>query len=375
MNNFEHIYIHWPFCRSKCFYCDFLSFCNLDNLEQEYNDSLCSQVKSFNNLNKNKIKTIFIGGGTPSIWPINLLEKFIIELNNNFDLSDVQEFTIEANPADITQEKLLFWRNLGINRLSMGVQVLDDNVLARVGRKQTVAQALNAINLAQKYFENISVDLILGLPGVDNIMWQKTLDVVVAWPIKHVSVYLLTLYKNTKLFDLVKKNEIFLLNDDMISDIYEKTVNFLELNNFMQYEISNFAKTGAESAHNMAYWDRRAYLGLGAGASSFDGKIRYINEKDINKYLKIKDNPLIYAQKENLTEQQVFLEKLMLALRTKKGGDLHSMLYFLSDEKKQDFLKKLNELKDLGLISITGGFFNLTKKGFLLENEIVLKLI
>jgi len=373
LNNFEHLYIHWPFCRSKCFYCDFLSFCNLDNLSQEYNDILCSQVKSFNNLNK--IKTIFIGGGTPSIWPINLLEKFIIELKNNFDFSELKEFTIEANPADITQDKLACWKNLGINRLSMGIQVLDDNALSKVGRNQTVAQAINAINLAQNYFDNISVDLILGLPGVDDNIWENTLKIIASWPLKHVSVYLLTLYKKTKLFDLIKKNELFLLNDDMISDIYEKTVNFLELNNFMQYEISNFAKVGFESAHNMAYWDRKAYLGLGLGASSFDGTTRYINEKNLNNYLKIENSLLDFAQKENLTEQQVLLERLMLALRTKKGGDLHSMLYFLSDEKKQDFLKELNELKNLGLIFVDGGNFYLTKKGFLLENEIVLKLI
>ncbi len=372
MNNFEYLYIHWPFCNSKCFYCDFLSFCKLDSLKEEYNSTLCSQVKSLKN--NSKIKTIFIGGGTPSLWPVDLLRKFFKELKSSFDLTEIKEFTIEANPADITQEKLICWKELGINRLSIGIQVLDDNVLLQVGRKQTVEQAINAINLSKKYFENISVDLILGLPGVDDSTWQNTLNKVVAWPVKHISVYLLTLYKKTRLFDLVKKNMISLQKNAKIASLYNSTVDFLEENGFMQYEISNFSRPGAESMHNMAYWERKPYLGLGLGASSFDGNIRYINEKNIKKYLMQVESPLKFAEHEVLTEQQIFLEYLMLTLRMKKGGDLRRMLYFLSNEKKERFFSNLENLKELGLIFQDGGRIYLTKKGFLLENEIILKL-
>ncbi|MBU4269255.1 radical SAM family heme chaperone HemW [Candidatus Dependentiae bacterium] len=374
MNNFEHIYIHWPFCNSKCYYCDFLSFCNKTNQDKEYHDVLCSQLKYFKD-NKSKIKTIYIGGGTPSIYPLDLLKELFENLNKNFDLSDVKEITIEANPADITKDKLEAWKSFGINRLSMGIQILSDEILAKIGRRQTTADAIGAINLAEKYFDNISVDLILGLPDVTDEIWQNSLKTVVSWPVKHISVYILTLYNKTKLYDLVKRNEISLQKDDTIISHYIKTVEFLEKNDFMQYEISNFSKVGFESIHNMAYWDRKPYLGLGLGASSFDGTARYINETNLNKFLNINLNPLNCAQKEILTDRQVFIEKLMLDLRKKNGGDLHSMLYFLKSADKIKFLNSIEELKKQGLILQIGGKVSLTQKGLLLENEVVLKLI
>ncbi len=374
MNNFEHIYIHWPFCNSKCYYCDFLSFCNKTNQDKEYHDVLCSQLKYFKD-NNSKIKTIYIGGGTPSIYPLDLLKELFENLNKNFDLSDAKEITIEANPADITKEKLEAWKSFGINRLSMGVQILDDQILAKIGRRQTVSDAINAIKLSKKYFDNISVDLILGLPDVTDEIWQNSLKAVVSWPVKHISVYILTLYNKTKLYDLVKRNEISLQKDDTIISHYIKTVEFLEKNDFMQYEISNFSKVGFESLHNMAYWDRKPYLGLGLGASSFDGTARYVNETNLNKFLNINLNPLNCAQKEILTDKQVFIEKLMLDLRKKNGGDLHSMLYFLKSADKIKFLNSIEELKKQGLILQIGGKVSLTQKGLLLENEVVLKLI
>lgn len=373
-NKFEYLYIHWPFCRSKCYYCDFLSFCSKFELQQKYHETLISQLKKYKN--SVPLKTIFIGGGTPSLYPLGMLSELFIALRKSFDFSHIKEITIEANPTDITKEKLITWRKLGINRLSMGIQVLDDIALRRVGRMQTVKQALNAIKIVPKYFNNISVDLILGLPGVSDNTWNKTLETVTSWPIKHLSSYILTQYKGTKLDYLIKKNEIFLKKDDKIEALYKKMIFFFEKHGFSQYEISNFAKKGFESIHNIAYWDRKPYLGIGLGASSFDGSYRFKNETNLNKFFKLTDGPLFGANKEKLTEQQVFLEELMLSLRQKKGSHLQRMLYFLetADEKIQ-FLENLDNLEKQGLIKLTEGRVCLTQKGLLLENEVVLKLI
>lgn len=372
-NKFEHLYIHWPFCKSKCYYCDFLSFCSKFELQQKYHETLISQLKNYKN--DIPLKTIFIGGGTPSLYPLDLLTELFINLRKSFDFSRIKEVTIEANPADVTEKKLKAWRDLGINRLSMGVQILDDVALMKVGRRQTVKQALNAIKIAPKYFNNISVDLILGLPEVSDDSWNETLLKVASWPIKHVSSYILTQYNGTKLDYLIKKNEISLQKDDRIESLYKKTIFFFEKHGLFQYETSNFAEKGFESLHNIAYWDRKPYLGLGLGASSFDGSCRFKNETNLNKFLKLTSGPLCGAQKEDLTHQQVFLEELMLALRQRKGGGLQRMLYFLKSAEKTRFLKNLDDLEKQGLIKLSGGRVYLTQTGLLLENEVVLKLI
>lgn len=372
-NKFEHLYIHWPFCKSKCYYCDFLSFANNEEFQKKYHDTLISQLRNFKNIVP--LKTIFIGGGTPSLYPLDLLKELFEKLKTSFDFSQIKEITIEANPRDITEEKLNIWREVGINRLSIGVQVLDDDVLAKVGRNQSVNDVLNAIKIAPKYFDNISVDLILGLPEISKKSWEKTLHEVVNWPIKHVSCYILTQYKGTRLDSMVKKREIYLQKDDIIISLYEDTVDFLHKHDFMQYETSNFSKKGFESIHNIAYWDRKSYLGLGLGASSFDGQNRFINERRLKFFFHLTLDPLEGANIEVLSDKQVFVEVLMLSLRQAKGGGLQRMLYFLGSDEKIRFLDKLEDLKNLGLIRINEDRVCLTLRGMLLENEVVLRLL
>jgi oxygen-independent coproporphyrinogen III oxidase len=372
-NQFEHLYIHWPFCKSKCYYCDFLSFTNNEGFQKKYHDVLISQIKNFKN--QKPLKTVFIGGGTPSLYPLNLLKELFEQLRKSFDFSQIKEITIEANPRDINEEKLKIWKEIGIDRLSMGVQVLDDEVLALVGRIQSKKDVFNAINIAPKYFDNISVDLILGLPEVSKKVWLKTLETVVTWPVKHISCYVLTQYKGTMLDILVKKNKIFLQKDDTIISLYKRSIEYLEQHEFIQYETSNFAKKGFESLHNVAYWDRMPYLGLGLGASSFDGESRFINEKSLKKFLEQKKDPLQGSKQEKLTLNQHFLEELMLGLRQRKGGGLQRMLYFLRSDEKERFLNNIREIESLGLITLGRGRICLTQKGILLENEVVLKLL
>lgn len=378
----KHIYIHWPFCKNKCHYCDFVAFEGHEGFEKQYHKALLKEISLYadqaqeKRTERSKIETIFLGGGTPSIYPLNLLCELFELLNKKFDLSELKETSIEVNPGGITSETLQTWKNLGINRLSIGVQVLNDEVLFRLNRRQTVKEFFELISIAPKYFNNISVDLILGLPGVTNEIWQNTLDTVCELPITHVSVYFLTIHENTPLFLKVKKREVKLDPDDKIVGLYRQTHDFLCSRGFLQYEISNFARPGFESAHNKAYWERRAYRGFGIGAASFDEKTRFSNIKNLSKYLEWERvssnlNDLI-GFSEILTQEQVNLELLMLGLRQNKGVDLHSMVYFGGEKNMGQVLDNIKILENRGLILVKEGRVFLTIDGMALENEVVI---
>ena len=219
----EHIYIHWPFCKKKCWYCDFVSFeqptyglnpsvgeykkssCRWNHPIKQYHDALLNEIAAFaaskqSNGEKLPIKTLFLGGGTPSRYPLELLQKLFALLDKNFLLKNLQEATIESNPGDVTEEKLSAWRNLGINRLSIGVQILDEKILENVNRYQKNKSVIDLLSIAPNYFENISVDLILGLPGTTSNVWFDTLKYLISTPINHISVYFLTIYEKTPLY-------------------------------------------------------------------------------------------------------------------------------------------------------------------------------
>ncbi|MBD3231263.1 radical SAM family heme chaperone HemW [Candidatus Dependentiae bacterium] len=378
----QHIYIHWPFCKSKCNYCDFISFQKHEGFQKVYHKALLDHIEHFCDINytckvDNEIKTIFFGGGSPSLYPLDLLEKLFSKLKLKFNLGSFQEITIEANPFDITHEKLMTWKILGINRLSLGVQILDDRVLKNLNRIQRIYDIKKTMQIAPKFFENISVDLILGLPGNTKEGWKKTLGEVVNWPINHLSVYILMVYKNTPLFHKIKNKELNILQDQDIFDLYKYTINFLKKYSFEQYELSNFAKSNFVSKHNIAYWNRKPYVGFGLSAASFDGEKRFVNEKNLIKYIDFcsrKDEFIINYQ-EFLTEKQRFLEELMLGLRLNNGVGLHRVLYSLSKDAKKKFLDGLKVLKSRELINEVGGKIFLTVKGMMLENEVILKLI
>jgi oxygen-independent coproporphyrinogen-3 oxidase len=370
----EHLYTHWPFCNKKCWYCDFISFEKHKEFVDKYHNALCNEIEKFAKEKKaliGKIKTIFIGGGTPSIYPEKLFKKIFKILHKNFDLTKLIEVTIESNPSDINKEKLELWKSVGINRLSVGVQILDEKILQKVNRIQKNQSTYNALELAPKYFKNISVDLILGLPGTTRKKWFKTLEFVTSKPIKHVSVYFLTIYEKTPLYFKIKDGSLAVLPDDKMASIYEETIDFLKDKNFFQYEISNFSKTGYESIHNRAYWDRKYYRGFGLSAASFYGKKRLVNSNNLIKYIGSK-RP---AMEESLDREKVFLEELMLGLRQNKGVDLHDMIYSLVEGQQIKIKEKISNLKQRGLIEEKNGRVVLTVRGMILENEVVLNFI
>ncbi len=374
------LYIHWPFCSSKCYYCDFVALEQHSDFQEGYHKALIREVELFalhNPCYNKQIATIFIGGGTPSLWPTEYMEEFFATLRKYFDLSNLKEFAMEANPADITEERLDAWDSFGINRLSIGVQVLDDDILLKLNRRQRTRDVLNALKIVPKYFDNFSMDLILGLPNVSDETWFKSVKQVINSPAKHVSIYFLMVHEKTPLYYKVQKGELVLADDDHIIDLYEKTVQMLALNRFEQYEISNFAKPGFESIHNQAYWNQQVYKGFGIGACSYDGKKRYTNEKNLSWYLEKmkKDDYDGLSTYETLSSKQQNIEYIMLNLRQKKGLDLHRMIYSNDDKEKSRFRSTLELLKELALIEEKNSVITLTQRGMALENEVLLKLI
>jgi oxygen-independent coproporphyrinogen III oxidase len=378
-NHLYSLYIHWPFCSKKCYYCDFVALEQHGDYQEQYHHALIKEINDFAQQMADEdrnISTVFIGGGTPSLYPPELLEELFTTLKQHFNFAGIKEISLEANPADITEEKLDAWLEVGISRISVGVQVLDDDVLLKLNRRQRIIDVHKTFQLAPKYFNNLSLDLILGLPGVSEETWHNTIQQAVVWPINHLSLYFLTVHEKTPLYFKVQTDEMKLHDDDMIISLYEKTLHTMSNAGFERYEISNFAKPGFASLHNQGYWNRKQYQGFGIGASSFDGKQRLVNEKNLVKYIEAIDQGNFdqLAQKETLSPEQEKLEMLMLGLRQQKGIELALIERSFNHHEKKRFFENMTLLKEQSFIQENNGYLSLTLKGILLENEVVLKL-
>ncbi len=372
----ESLYIHWPFCPYKCYYCPFVAVAGHDEFMGRYHDALTAEIKRVAQDTRytEPIKTIFIGGGTPSTYPPELLLDMSVTLNSVFKLDPNLEFSLEVNPGTVTQEKLETWKKVGITRLSVGVQSLNDTVLKGLNRHQSLADVLSFFDMAVPLFDNISVDLIVGLPGISSQEWKDSLMKIIQWPIKHVSLYFLTVHEDTPLYFGVKKNKYILPSDDTVVDLYNWSIETFAQAGLQQYEISNFAKPGYESKHNQVYWKRLPYRGFGLGACSFDGHVRFQNQKNLLKYCDDAYNGAdVCVFKEELQPQDVWLERLMLGMRQMKGLPA----VFFAEGADEELYKRryavLGELSQLGLIECAE-YVTLTKSGRSVENEIVLKL-
>ncbi len=374
------IYIHWPFCTTKCHYCDFVAFEQHGDFQDRYHQALLKEIKTFAETipaENKKISTIFIGGGTPSLYPLDAYKELFDTLHSCFDLSELKETTMEANPADINEENLDAWESFGINRLSLGVQVLDDEVLFKLNRRQRTLDVLNAARLIPKYFDNFSFDFIIGLPGVSEDAWKNTIKQALQWPLKHVSLYFLTVHEKTPLYFKVASGKTNLPDDDTVITMYEWTIARLHEAGFEQYEISNFARPGCETIHNKGYWDYKLYKGFGVGACSFDGQRRFTNEKNLTRYLqKIENNDTDQLEiQELITPEQKKIELWMLGLRQKKGLLIQEMADLVSKEDVPKFFSNVEMLKSQNLLREDDKKLSLTSKGMILENEVLLKLL
>lgn len=373
----KSLYIHWPFCPYRCHFCPFVALAGHEQFMERYNKALCREIEDFLTTYKGtrKLDTIFLGGGTPSSYPDNLLLDMAGTLRKTLTFKEDGEFTIEINPGTVQKEQLNIWRTVGINRLSIGVQSLKDHVLQKLNRQQTAADVYRLLSYATDQFSNISVDIILGLPGVNNEEWKQLVRTVVTWPITHISVYFLTVHENTQLYFKVQANRMELPSDETMIDLYYWTIDYLDSYDFQQYELSNFAKPGYASKHNMVYWDRKPYKAFGLGACSFDGTNRFQNEKSLMRYLEcVERGEDITSFCETVNSEQAHLEKLMLGLRRRSGVPWHCALEDLSASQQEQFKKSVMMLKKKALLREEDDRLFLTRAGLVIENEILMQL-
>jgi oxygen-independent coproporphyrinogen-3 oxidase len=373
----ESLYIHWPFCPYRCHFCPFIALAGQDQFMEQYHQTLIQEIVAYaSRLTKpDTIQTIFFGGGTPSTYPLPLLLDMFDTLNKVFNFHVLPEITIEVNPGTVTNEHFDVWRQLGINRLSVGVQSLQENTLKSLNRHQSTRDVFHLLETAGPIFKNISVDFIIGLPGITQDMWKDYMSQAVQWPISHMSIYFLTVHENTQLYFGVKKRTVTLPADEETLTLYYWTVDFLKLHGFRQYEVSNFTREGHECLHNQAYWNRKPYKGFGLGAYSFDGKRRFQNEKNLMAYFNaVTQNDKVTIFCEELTPEQEWLEAVMLGLRQAKGVELAYIAQHFTTLQQERLYKIVDLLCETSLLNRKNNVIFLTPAGLAVENEIILKL-
>ena len=369
------IYIHIPFCKQKCFYCDFASTAKKvdETLYEQYINALCQEITMYQALFPDIcIDTIYFGGGTPSILPPNLIIRALNTVKANFALNSDIEITLEANPGTVDEQKLQYLYQNGINRLSFGVQAVQDDLLQKIGRIHTIKEADMAIEVAQKIgFKNISVDLMYGLPGQTLEMLKEAVSWAVNKNIQHISIYGLQIEENTVFGRLYDQGKLILPSEDESEMMYDYLTEQLPKYNYNRYEISNFAKEGYNSKHNIDCWNQKEYIGFGAGASSYENNVRYSNTDCIEEYIKnIENNEetknVIVEEKQD--ENSKMSEYMILGIRKIEGVNIKEFTQTFGKSPIHIFNKELKKLVKEGLISVSLNNIKLTKKGLDLAN-------
>lgn len=352
-------YIHIPFCKQKCKYCSFVSYPKIGLIE-EYLIALKKEI--LNRYKGETIKTIYIGGGTPSL----LSPEQINSILKLFNLSENTEITIELNPETITFDYLLQLKNLGINRLSFGCQTFNDEILKFIGRRHNSQDVINVVKFAQNAgFKNISLDFIYGLPNQTIEMFENDLKTAIELDIEHISLYGLKIDENCYFAKNPPEN---LPDDDIQADMYLKAIEILKQNDYEHYEISNFSKKGFNSKHNMNYWDNNTYYGFGCSAHGYENGIRYANETDLEKYIQ---NPVMPKTSHTLTEQEKLEEEIFLGFRKMSGINVEEINRKFNINFTEKYGKILKKYLSLKYLSETNSGFKLTDDGILISNVIL----
>lgn len=370
------VYLHIPFCRSRCSYCDFATdvYKNAEIVES-YVDALAKEISNFtpevpNPKSQIEIDTVYFGGGTPSLLSAKQLEKILKTVHEKFSVMPNAETTMEMNPATVSLETLREYQSLGVNRASFGAQTFDDDELKRLGRKHTAADVRETIELLRKAgYENVSFDLIAGLPRQTVADWKRNLNEALKLNPEHLSLYLLEIHQSTPLAEQIRSGRQPFPDENSAAEMYEILLEEISESDFEQYEISNFAKKGFESKHNSKYWTLDAVYGFGCSAHSFDGfDVRYSNERDTAKYVRLietKDSAIVQKEKIEAASEFVFL-----GLRLKKGIDLREYQKRFEKNLVEENQTDLNRLAEFGLIEFDENNLKLTEKGYLFSNEV-----
>ncbi len=371
------LYIHIPFCDHKCIYCDFYSIITTDNI-LPFLASLKKEIEFYSRLNSQnkRFSSIYFGGGTPSLMEVSYIAEIINKLKEKFIVTDDAEITLETNPGTVDKEKLKLFLNTGVNRLSVGIQSFNNDELKFLTRIHNNETAIQTINDAYSVgFKNISADLIFNLPGQTKQKWINNLNILTSLPVNHISAYSLILERGTILNKMVIDGKVDIQDDDYDADLYEITIDYLELMGFYQYEVSNFAKPDFECNHNKAYWEYRDYLSFGPSAHSFvDGK-RWWNYSSLKKYInEIGANGFAVAGSEIINYEQMFNEYIMLALRG-TGLDLNDFQNRFGNTWLEGKLSYFSELERNNFIKRTQNKIILTKNGYALCDEILSNIL
>ena len=371
------IYVHVPFCRSKCQYCDFYSLggSREKGLMEAYLEAVCLHIKEAGALAPGyQVDTVYFGGGTPSFLGADGLIQIMNAIRRRFSVSNDGEITFEANPDSVTEKLLKRLKAEGFNRISLGVQNDEDALLKKLGRPHSYRQAVQAVELARKVgFHNLSLDLMYGLPGQSLTAWEKTLEHVLELAPEHMSCYGLKVEEGTPLWQY--KDAVNLPDDDAQADMYLSAVRILKERGYAQYEISNFARRGLRSRHNLKYWTGGEYLGFGPAASSDFGGKRFTIAPDIHKDMDgVKHGGPILSECQEIPARERAGEYLMLRLRTSEGidGEAYVRQYLLPFAPLEEALQRY-QARDLA--TLEGGRWRLTPRGFLMSNAILVELL
>ena len=370
------LYLHIPFCKKRCIYCDFYS--STDNrLVDKYIDALCIEIESrLHEIDKNNITTIYIGGGTPSQLSATQLGEIINFIKSKIDFSLIEEFTIEVNPDDVTYDYIKECITFGINRVSMGIQSFVDEELKIINRRHDSSQAIKAIETIKSAgISNISIDLIYGLPLQTIESWIYSARKAIEMNVPHISCYNLSYEEGTTLYKMRDMGEIKECDEDTCIEMYDILVKMLADADFEHYEISNFAKRGYYSRHNSNYWNLTPYLGLGASAHSFDGSIRRYNPSSIQKYTSnISESGIAYEEEQETLYEQ-FNEYIMINLRTMWGVNTQKVKTIFGEELRNHLIKYSRRFIESGDLKEKENTIVLSEKGIMLSDYIIRTLM
>lgn len=377
------IYIHYPFCKSKCPYCDFNSHVSNNIDDQQFLEAYLSELEFFKKqLPNRKITTIFFGGGTPSLMPIKLVDAILNKISQLWAIDSNCEITLEANPTSFEAEKFKDLEKTGINRLSLGIQALNDADLQFLGRQHSSLEAIKTIKIAAKIFDNFSFDLIYARPNQTLQDWQQELQKAIAFGTNHLSLYQLTIEKGTPFFSQHKKGQFIMPDDNLAANFYEITNEITTKHNFKSYEISNYAKENFESKHNLCYWQSDDYLGIGAGAHS---RLYLNNDSEKSAIImlhqpqswlkKVKENGAGIQKITKINQLELLEEIILSGLRLKKG--ISNEIFYKHFKKNIDQIfdyKKLETLANQKLIKLNNYSIKICANYRLLTNSIIAKI-
>ncbi|HIC0272928.1 TPA: radical SAM family heme chaperone HemW [Streptococcus agalactiae] len=366
-------YVHIPFCTQICYYCDFSKVFIKNQPVDAYLQAL---IREFRSYDITELRTLYIGGGTPTSISAVQLDYLLTELIRDLNLNTLEEFTIEANPGDLTVDKIEVLQKSAVNRVSLGVQTFNDKHLKRIGRSHNEAQIYSTIDaLKTAGFQNISIDLIYALPEQTMDDVRSNVAKALSLNIPHLSLYSLILEHHTVFMNKMRRGKLHLPTEDLEAEMFEYIISEMERNGFEHYEISNFTKPGFESRHNLMYWDNVEYYGVGAGASGYLDGIRYRNRGPIQHYLKGVSEGNARLSEEVLSKNEMMEEELFLGLRKKEGVSIGKFEQKFGTSFEKRYGQIVQELQSDGLLKENNGFIQMTKKGLFLGDTVAEKFI